>query len=251
MAKRRTVILGLGVLATGTAASLTGASLSNTASAEGDFRVVVEDGLVVEPGDAFRDGNDNFDPGNGYAWAYDLDNLGNDTLFSGDQLNTITVDDGPKAAAINNEDNGDLVIEIATWLDENAGRNDDFGNLLQVRNTGTTQRNVGIGFDKFGDDVGPEIGGNDVREIYEFENSGGIKISEDAPNDIANWFKVKAGETRQVTLSVDTTGYYNEILDLADGTNPFSGGGDHTTVDLVDSIEFGTQEGDPQDPGNL
>lgn len=251
MAKRRTVILGLGTLATGAAASLTGASLANTASAqEGDFRVVVEDGLVVEPGNAFRNSNNKFNPDSGSArnWAYNRDD---GSLFNGEKLNSIDVDDDPKAAAVNDEDNDSLRIEIATWLDENAGRDDEFANLLQVRNTGTTQRNVGIGFDDFGDDVDDTITEDDVRGIYEFENSDGFKISENDYEDIANWFTIEAGGTRQITLSVDTRDYYNEILELADGTDPFSDGGGHTTVDLVDSVRFGTQESDPQNPDEL
>lgn len=250
MVKRRTTILGLGALAMGSGAAFTSAAFENTAAADADFRVVVEDDLVVEPGPAFRDSEDNFNPSSGNAEDWAREN--GDSFFSGDSLESIDRDDGPKVAAMNNATNSDLEIEVATFLDENAGLDQTFEDFLQVRNSGTTQRNVAIGFSEFGSDVSSEdINADDVREIYQFENTDGIRISEESFEDIPNWFTLEAGETRQINLSVDTTEFYEEIVDLATGTNPFEGGERVTTVDLVNEIEFGTEEDDPQDPDDI
>ena len=256
MVKRRTTILGLGALAMGSGAAFTSAAFENTAAADADFRVVVEDDLVVEPGAAFRQGddpNDNFDPNSIDAEDWAREN-GENSFFSSsdDSLESIGRDDGPKVAAMNNATNSDLEIEVATFLDENAGRDQTFEDFLQVRNSGTTRRNVAIGFSEFGSDGdSEEISADDVREIYQFENTGGTQISEESFGDTPNWFTLEAGETRQINLSVDTTEFYEEIVDLATGTNPFEDGERVTTVDLVNEIEFGTQEDDPQDPDNI
>ena len=71
------MILGLGALAMGSGAAFTSAALQNAMAADADFRVVVEDDLVVEPGSAFRDGSnswDDYDPGDDYtvrSWVED------------------------------------------------------------------------------------------------------------------------------------------------------------------------------------
>jgi hypothetical protein len=52
---RRRALSGLGLLATGSGATLTSAAFSSSTNPNGDLRVVAAEGLVVEAGDAFAD----------------------------------------------------------------------------------------------------------------------------------------------------------------------------------------------------
>ena len=250
MPKRRSMILGLGALAMGSGAAFTSAALQNAMAADADFRVVVEDDLVVEPGSAFRDGSnslDDYDPGSGYT-------VDTNSLLDNDSLGAVAPEDLP-AAAVSDDVNEDLDIEVATGLDDGTGRLDELSNMLQVRNEGNTTREVAFGFSEFGDNVADgTVSSSDVIEVYEFEDEGGNKISTDSQSWDAGDGEVEAdnqtpaghveigpGEVEQITLQVDTTveEVVDDILEEAEGLdNPFEGG--HVTVDLVNAIFVGT-----------
>ena len=244
------MILGLGALAMGSGAAFTSAALQNAMAADADFRVVVEDDLVVEPGSAFRDGSnswDDYDPGDDYT----VDTSG---LLDDDSLRAVAPEDLP-AAAVSDDVNEDLDIEVATGLDDGSGRTDELSNMLQVRNEGNTTREVAFGFSEFGDNVADgTVSSSDVIEVYEFEDEDGNKISTDGQSwsagdgeveadnqTLAGHVEIRPGQVEQITLQVDTTvdGVVDDILEEAEGLdNPFEGG--HVTVDLVNAIFVGT-----------
>lgn len=273
---RRATIIGLGTLALGSSTLFTSAAIENAAAADAQFGVIVEDDLIVEPGIAFRQGDDaadDFNPqsGNAEDWAYERPSSG---VFSGG--NDFELGDGDfdgedyrdvvPFATINNDENGELLIEVATGLSEDGtgGQRNSFLNLLQVRNDGSTEREVGVRFSQLGEDAadGP-VPIADIPDVYQFERDGTrISSSSDslAVNEVNDadgtvesdsqtvdtYLTLEPGETKQVDLVVDTTDIYDEILDAAEGTNPFNNEID--TVSLVNEIEIGTDSNDPPDP---
>lgn len=274
---RRATIIGLGTLALGSSTLFTSAAIENAAAADAQFGVIVEDDLIVEPGIAFRQGDDaadDFNPqsGNAEDWAYERPSSG---VFSGG--NDFELGDGDfdgedyrdvvPFATINNDENGDLLIEVATGLSEDGtgGQTDSFPNLLQVRNDGSTKREVGIRFSQLGEDAanGP-VPIASIPDVYQFERDG-TRISSGSDSLAVNevnadgtvdsdsqtvdtYLTLEPGETKQVELVVDTTDIYDEILDAAEGTDPFNNEID--TVSLVDEIEIGTESNDPPDPSS-
>lgn len=68
---RRSVVVGLGLLATGSGAAFTSAAFNDSTNSNGDIRVVAGDGLVVEAGNAFNsDGTVNqTDPSTTYNYT--------------------------------------------------------------------------------------------------------------------------------------------------------------------------------------
>ena len=237
----------MGALAMGSGAAFTSAALQNTAEASADFRVLVEDELIVRPGDSFRDGNGDFDPGNNAGEGFGSYDREDDNLFENGGLDGIDEDDVP-AAAMNDAENDELEIDVVTALNQR----DTFEEFLEVTNEGETVREVGIGFEEFGSDVDEEDEGpteDDVVGIYRFERDD-FQISVDDDDEFPNYLTLEPGQSRQIDLVVDTTDtdIRNRILEVAetDG-NPFDDGGTLGTVDLVETIKFGTEEDDPAD----
>lgn len=265
---RRATIIGLGTLALGSSTLFTSAAIENAAAADAQFGVIVEDDLIVEAGKAFRQSNGTFDPQSADAagWAYERPNSG---VFSGGndfELEDGNFRDAVPFATINNEQNSTLSIEVATGLSEDGtgGQTHSFLNLLQVRNDGSTEREVGIRFSRLGEDAadGP-VPIASIPDVYQFERDGTrissgsntLDVGEVSNSDgdvdsdsqtVDTYLTLEPGETKQVDLVVDTTDIYDEILDAAEGTNPFNNEID--TVSLVDEIEIGTDSNDPPDP---
>ena len=243
---RRKTVLGLGALATGSGAMFSSAAFSASATSTADFRVVVEDNLVLEAGDSFRNSNDAYLDNPGGSKFYG----GSDDLFSGDSgLSNLEPDDLPAAYA-NDKTNSDLAVETAVQ-NFNTFEFDDF---LQVTNEGTETREVGIRFNQYGEDVnGGPISNSDLIQAYEFYNKGGDggKISTDGSpggpprtQNLNATTPVNPGETEQIGLKIDLTvgTISDDIADAAaPGTNDvFNGGGEYDTVHLVESIRVGS-----------
>ncbi|OYR74596.1 hypothetical protein EO776_03585 [Halorubrum ezzemoulense] len=239
------MVVGLGALATGSGAVFSSAAFSASATSTADFRVVVEDNLVLEAGDSFRNGDGAYlDNPSGKFYG------GSDDLFSGDSgLNGLEPDELPAAYA-NDRTNSDLEVETAVQNFEEF----KFDNFLQVTNEGTETREVGIRFNLYGADVndGP-IKKQDLIQAYEFYNEGGDggKISTNgSPGGSVSSQTLKAttsvnpGETEQIGLKIDLTvgSISDDIAEAAaPGTNDvFNGGGEYDTVHLVESIRVGS-----------
>lgn len=258
MVKRRGMLLGLGALATGSGAVFSSATFNNSVSPSSDMRVVVEEDLIVEPGILFRNGSDaddTFDPGGATP-------PGNETLFSDGGVfdgtsvdSSLTVPDDLPAASANDAVNDNLSLEVATSI----GTTDQIGTtsagFIQIRNDTTENRDVAIRFDEFGADTtgdqdsnSGQVSESDVISIYEFYDTSDNKISTDSvgsvPSDqtVANFVTVPSGTVEQVYLSFDTTVAESDIRNAVNSTSsPFGGGQD--TVDLVDTLGVGTDDG--------
>ncbi|WP_434522740.1 hypothetical protein [Halorubrum sp. AS12] len=274
MVKRRSMVVGLGALATGSGAVFSSASFSNSVASSSDMRVVVEEQLAVEPGIIFRDGSnatDSFDPDSstppGSTSVYDKSS---DDLFGGndsDGLSAISPDDVPAAAA-NNSENGNLELQVAVLLDVNGEIGEDTVGLIQVNNETNESHDVAIRFSEFGNDVDSSSGEpaadalseKQVVETYKFYDSSGNQISPDGSSadatsgvldspdgtspsqTVANTVNVSAGATEQIHLDYDTVTHSDDIAAAADiSGNPFNGSKD--TVNLVDKLKVGVEDG--------
>jgi len=240
------MVIGLGALATGSGAVFSSAAFSASATSTADFRVVVEDNLVLEAGDSFRntDGDYRDNPSGGKFYG------GTDDLFSDDSgLNGLEPDELPAAYA-NDKTNSDLAVETAVQNFETF----EFDDFLQVTNEGTETREVGIRFEEYGEDVnGGPISSSDLIDAYAFHNQGGDggKISTNgspggspSTQNLNATTPVTPGETEQIGLKIDlTVGTISD--DIADAAKPgtndvFNGGGEYDTVHLVESIRVGS-----------
>lgn len=150
--QRRKFTFGLGVLATGSAAaSLTGATLSNTVSPTADFRVNVDGGLVVEKGASFpaSDGSTTINSFGGSPDNSDVEFI-NSTNSDSTVFNDL---DGKTsfAAVADDEQNGALHIGIAIPFgnipDTNgSAKSFEFPELLRVRNNSSESKNLAVAF---------------------------------------------------------------------------------------------------------
>jgi hypothetical protein len=265
MVKRRSMVVGLGALATGSGAVFSSAAFSNSVTPSSDMRVVVDEDLTVEPGILFRDGpdpDDDFAPLSSNTPYDSTVRNGNDSpLFGGnDGLNDINVEDLPAASA-NNEEDGALNLEVAVALDVDGGQIGNGPNgLIQINNDSVDDRDVAIRFSEFGSDVADsgsagsdEVTEEQVVETYEFYDSSDTQISTDGgtansngilddTQNVPNTVTVGAGETEQIHLAYHTDTHAQAIQDATDfDADPFSESQD--TVNLVNEIEIGVTNG--------
>ena len=151
--QRRKFTFGLGVLATGSAAaSLTGATLSNTVSPTADFRVNVDGGLVVEKGASFPASDGSTTVSSGFGGTPDNSDV--EFINSTNSDSTVFNDlDGKTsfAAVADDEQNGALHIGIAIPFgnipDTNgSAKSFEFPELLRVRNNSSESKNLAVAF---------------------------------------------------------------------------------------------------------
>lgn len=232
--KRRSMVLGIGALATGSGTVFSSAALSNTAvNNSGNLEVLSVGNLNAIGG---SDPNGNFD--------YD------------DNVDSISNPSNLPAAYVNGSTQGsDLEVSVVTR--NSSGNTDTFENLLRVVNNGTTDVNVGIGFNSFGGDVGGTISKAEVKNAYEFESNPGESTSGVqgsaqviAPNENndddepLNYHLVPAGETLAIDLNVTLSGtLVSQINSARSGsvTPSFDGNNVGDGVTLVDEILIGTE----------
>jgi hypothetical protein len=241
------MVIGLGALATGSGAAFSSAAFSNSAASTADFRVVVEDNLVVEAGSSFRNAGGDYQPNPSDDKFYG----GGDDLFSdASTLASLEPEDLPAAWA-NNQDNSQLEVETAV---ENLAGTYAFPDFLQVRNEGTESAEVGIRFEEYGADVnGGPIDAGDLIQAYEFFSDGGDggKISTDGnatATDVSGQTvpattTVPVGDTEQIGLTINLTASDIRAA-IADAATPDTGdvfnGGEHDTVHLVETLRIGS-----------
>jgi hypothetical protein len=249
MVKRRSLVIGLGALATGSGAVFSSAAFANSAQAGANFQVVVEDELIVEAGEAFRDGEGFAPDGDKYR------DLGDNIIFSGNNgLGDVSFEDLPVAGATDGT-NDDLDLAVATKIDTDVL----FSGFLQIRNEGTEDKDVGVDFSDYGSaaEGGGQIAKDLVSTVYQFEADGDIvSPNPNTPGGATagepeTYVTVEAGESLQIDLNVDTTNkkVSNRLTDYVDldEVDPFADGGERATIDLVDEIAIGTS-GEQSDP---
>lgn len=234
--KRRNFILGLGTITTiSSGAALTGASLANSVTPTSNFQVLAGADLTVQKGDGF-------------------DSTASDYQGSSLSFSDLTASDTP-IAYVNDSNDGSLELETAVEAD--SGITHTFTGILKVVNSGTTTEDVGITWNEFGADTTGTVSSNggavresEVENTYTFyaDASGdGTRSTEISPDSNdgtpANTVTVDAGETVNIDLEVaPSSGLVSDIennVSSAGNTDPWSG--DYQSVDLVDSINVGSQ----------
>jgi hypothetical protein len=263
------MVLGIGALATGSGAAFSSAAFQSSVNPAADMRVVVDGDLVVEAGDAFRNGDGDYRSSisdgefygvnqNEFFSTADPSQGGEDSLGSG-----FSTDDLP-IASVNGDQNEILSIQTAVKNDTSH----TFEELLQVRNEGTEPVDVGVKFEEFGVDTdgrvsdnGGEVDEANVVKAYEFKSDSnpnnenpisynqGVnenRVPDTDAQTVNNVVTVSPGETEQISLEIDLTvnrtGELSEqIEDAATIGDSFTGGenGTEDTVQLIDSIRIG------------
>lgn len=280
MVKRRSMVIGLGALATGSGAVFSSAAFASSTAATSDFRVVVEDDLTVEAGPAFRSGNSPTDDYEAFGDTppYITDTTG---LYGGSNeagLDGVVNDaDDLPAMYVSDGTNGGLSIELGVPNrhseeevslvtsgdslspgDEGDPFRGTFSEVLQVRNDGTEPLTFGIKFSDFGDIVTDSEAGDGViltedvyEDIFSFSLADGGQISSDdydgtasdpADQTLANsGTEIGVGETITLDLTVDLRSHAGAIREAATpGTDDVFNNGSRGTVQLVKELQFGT-----------
>lgn len=284
MAKRRRVLLGMGTLVFGSGAASVDAAFSSSVDQSADMRFATVGDLIVEPGIGFRDGPNADDP-----YVSSLDGGGPSGRFYGEENDEFFADtdpsqggeDGPgidigredlPAISVSDGTNGDLGMKLAVPNEINEWT---FGEVLQVRNNTTEPKDVGVKFETFGvDTTGDQDGrGGDVDEVevveaFSFRDSrlsnGGSasRISTDPDHfrnnsigDVENQrvdnpLTVDSGGVAQVDLEVSIDSTVRDQVEEASAVSDdlFSGGQD--TVQLVETIRFGTDPDEDEVSGS-
>ncbi|MGQ4554358.1 hypothetical protein [Halobellus sp. GM3] len=249
---RRKMVLGIGLLATGSGASFTSAAFSDETSPSSDFRVVAAGDLNVRRGTAFKNNSESY-----VISSYDPANPSGSEITDWSALNP---DDLPVAWADDNE-NGSLSVQLAYQNKDNSASPDTLSNFLQISNDGTTTEEVGINYEggyafdgsedwtasssdfyNSGTDV---IGKDDVQSIFKFQdNSDSTLVSPSSPDsaeDPANWIELTPGDTLDVDLTVTLdSDQVSTFASNAGGASPFSEG--LVDFQLLSSITVGSKE---------
>ena len=253
--QRRKFTFGLGVLATGSAAaSLTGATLSNTVSPTADFRVNVQgDNLVIE-----RHVNSSFD-GN-----TNVDTSGNDissnTLVYEDGGGSALDDNANFAAAANQQANGNLEFGVLVPYDKIPTSDSKTGtsgtvtyrfpDLLQVTNNSGSSANIVVRYDdKTGGNPANNNGyvtsdGNDIDGDGTFVSASGSG-TELSYDEVASIFEISAQDSGNGSAwtRISPTGAWN---DQSNNQDPDAAAtlSDSTKTSLAVTVNLDQQFGD-------
>ncbi|GAA0720793.1 hypothetical protein J2744_001642 [Halorubrum trapanicum] len=243
MVKRRSMVVGLGALATGSGAVFSSAALQSTSASNASFQVYTVQELNVTRGSSDYDREDN---------------------------NISKASDLPQADVDGDTQGDDLSVNVAT---KNNASSQSLAHLLDVENNGTEPVNVAFGFSTFGsivvdgDSTNPgdgEVTEDQVQGMYSFQvntsdssdginSDNGTDISpgtsnaKDAPQ---NYKTIPAGETLAVDLVVDAPSEVVSAINQASDPsgNPFDKESQANTT-LVNEILVGT-ESDLTSTGN-
>jgi hypothetical protein len=266
--KRRTLLAGIGSLASGSGAIATSAAIANTVQPTSQLNIVVDEQLRVRAGQAFSDdGSVKQEYADQYV-PYDT----NQSFFDeqDDVLDNISTGDLP-VATVNGRDkniNGDVTVQAAINVDRDADTF-TFEDILEIENYGGSSKSVGVSYDRddttydpngqYGEDVNvgdsaseDKLTAHDVRAVYNIQvpdrftqTDGPIKISPAAADEDdtpANYYSIDPTQTLQIDLQIDLSPYGNfvtfdpreGIQSAVDKSPTFSG--TIETVDLLDAI---------------
>lgn len=267
MAKRRRVLVGMGALVFGSGVMSVQTGFTNSVSPTGDMRVVVSEELTVEPGAIFRDGTGDpdgtLDPGGNSPGpkGTTLKDQATNTLFGGndnDGLANLSVSELP-AAAVNDTSsntNGDLSLEVATGIGVDGQIGTGAEGVIQVRNDTTETQDVSIRFGSFGNDAsgeGGDVSEQNIVDIFQFRDESGTRISttdpSTSPQTVGDVASISPGAVEQIYIDFNTSdsangsGTVESELESAASTSgsPFEGQTD--TINLVDTLEIGIEDG--------
>ena len=261
------MLAGTGMLVTGSGIIGTSAAFGSATSVTSDLRVITAENLEVRAGNAF----DN--PANSNKFVAYEDSAESMFFDNSSGLNKISADEVP-VATVNDGVNSNLIIETAISLDDGGVR---FGEILEVENIGTTDKFVGISYDRqgesgrgagqYGEDVvvegehAKELTNIDVQRVYQFEampngatNFVQISPDEESVGDDSprSEVLVEAGTTKSIDLEIDFSPFIygdtfeentdpgEQIFDAAELGDPFAGSLD--TVNLLNGLTFGTSD---------
>jgi len=185
--KRRTLLAGIGALASGSGAIATSAAIAGTADASSNINAIVDQNLEVKAGAAFNDdGTVRSGEDKDYEDQY-VSYPSNDSFFQSgsDPLDDISRDDAPVATVSPRDStvNDELDIKVALSI-ENSIDTFLFEDMLRVKNNGGDDKNVAIRYDRdneaydrngqYGEDVivggsfSNELSHHDVQHVYQF-----------------------------------------------------------------------------------
>lgn len=256
MVKRRSMVIGLGTLATGSGAVFSSATFQNSVDSDADFRIVSEPGLTLRRGEAFSSDED---------WAYGPNSdLSPEYIYSssatesGIKFGELQASDLPVAWA-NEQEDGSLVVEIAR---QNNSSDFNFTKLIEIENTGQTDENVGIsyggGYAPLNSESTPgwfadnynnpsdQITKADVQQIFRFQlNEDSTQISPDSSLDDdtpATYHTLTPATTIQVDLKTTLTDDQTSVFaSESKGGDPFADSPQTGSHQLLDTITVGTQ----------
>lgn len=253
MVRRRSMVIGLGALASGSGAVFSSAALENSVDSDADFRIVSEPGLTLRRGEAFSSSND---------WAYGPNSETPPSYISdsGIDFSSLQANDLPVAWA-NEAEDGSLDVQIAR---QNNSSDTNFDKLIEVENTGQTDENIGIsyadGYAQINDtdestanwfvadytEPDDKISKRDVKEIFTFQtNTDTTQVSpnsgsqDDTPN---TYYTVTPGETVQLDLKTTLSDTQTSVFaSYSTGGDPFAGDPQTDNLQLLDQITVGTE----------
>ncbi len=232
--RRRNLMIGLGVLATGSGATaLTGATLSNTVSPTADFRVNVDpEGLVVE-----KNSTQSFDgtvvgtAGSGFVPA---------GLAYHDSADTSLDDFTDFAAVANDGVNGDLEFGVLVPFDQIPTSSDSqvsfkFPDLLQVTNSDGSDQNVVIRYDDATDGSNASTFGYVTEDDSDLDSDGSF-VSADGTDAALSFDEVAS------IFSFSVTGTFNSQSDISSTISPAganTAGNSNQLPEVAASIDAG------------
>ena len=228
---RRNFVVGLGTVATVSGvASVTAASFADSVTSGADFRVVVSEDLTFRRGDGFENA-DEFDT--------ELEGASQDSDFE----DAVDADD-PVAVHVDDGTNEDLDSVLALLNDPDNEAIEDLNDIYEIENSGAAQQDINIIFE-FGDDVGEgngrEVDEQTVLDLFSFEVNDGDQISPDTYDDgqeqPPETLTIDSGDTVEIDLIIDLDSTATDLANAAEA-DPFEG--TEETLDLVESIEVGT-----------
>ncbi|ERH06249.1 MAG: hypothetical protein J07HN4v3_01861 [Halonotius sp. J07HN4] len=273
--KRRTLLAGIGTIASGSGAIATSAAIAGTADASSSITAIVNETLEVKAGAAF---NDDGTVRSSYEDQY-VPYPSNDSFFQdgSDPLDDISRDDAPVATVSPRDTtvNNELEMKVALSI-ENSTDTFLFEDFLRIENNGGDQKDVAIRYDRdnkaydpngqYGEDVivggsfSNELSHHDVQHTYQFvtrdpANNTELRLSpnpttSEGGTEDDNPTKsriVDLGDSIQVDLQIDLTELIVNTLGgsfrldpkehIRDAVGTSTNFGDSiTTVDLLDAI---------------
>jgi|APHM01.1.fsa_nt_gi hypothetical protein len=246
---RRNFLLGVGTatILSG-AASVAGAALSNTVSTSfGGFQVVATEALNVR-----RNG------------ALDSDTLESEGNFSNDTIDFTAIgQDSPvdytdfPQLFVNNESDGNLIIELATSADETAPYNTNLSEggsepyngtqsygyaPIVIENTGTKQKTVAMEY-TYGSGVGGDLSKAQVADLYQFHiDTTQVSPLPGDPTAEGNSVTIDGGQTKLVNLNINLTeATARDIQTVAGSLGAYNfTQASRERADILDTATFGT-----------
>jgi hypothetical protein len=250
---RRNFILGVGTAATlSGAASITGATLSNTVSTDfSNFRIVTEAELTVRRNDALTKQNVLTNNENFTNSSVNFTTIGQDSPVDYSDFPLLYVD---------NKTDSNLTIELATSADDDANYNNNLSTggtepydgdqaygyaPLEIENTGETDKDIAVAYEYNDEDVvnSSELSKGQVAEIYEFEIAGTrISPAPASPDSHGNKVTIPARETKPVDLKIEldskTAGDIKAVSNYNPNDYSFSDDA-RARANLLDAATFG------------